>query len=77
MYFELHLEILDQNMLKAKFDVVFDFMSQKSNVNFVILHFTLFVPQLDLSMFIVLQIESMDDYLLYLEFIVTFLVRLL
>jgi hypothetical protein len=38
MYFELHLEILDQNMLKAKFDVVFDFMSQKSNVNFVILH---------------------------------------
>ncbi len=69
MYFELHPEILDQNMLKVKFDV-FDFMNQKSNVNFVILQF-------DLPMCIVLQIESMDDYLLYLESIVTLLVPLL
>jgi hypothetical protein len=56
-------------MLKVKFDV-FDFMNQKSNVNFVILQF-------DLPMCIVLQIESMDDYLLYLESIVTLLVPLL
>jgi hypothetical protein len=52
-------------------------MNQKSNVNFVILQFDLFVLQFDLFVLNVLQIESMDDSLLYSKSIITFLVPLL
>jgi len=45
-------------------------MSQKSNVDLVVL-------QSDLYVLVVLQIELMDDYLLYSKFVVTLIVLLL
>jgi hypothetical protein len=55
----------------------FDHVSQKCDVDLVILQFDLFVLQFDLYMPILLQIEPMFDSLLYVKSIVLLLVLLL